>query len=76
MRRMLCLFAALFAVNAEAPEPSIIRHWNNFVTETRVWVALEQVYMATPGESPIEAQRQWEKVRAAFREVDVIVRNQ
>lgn len=75
MKRLLLLFAFTCAA-AEAPEPSIVRHWNNFVTESRVWVALEQVYMATPGESPIEAQRQWEKVRAAFHTVDVIVRNQ
>lgn len=78
MRRLLLIFVALFAAVtlADQPVPPIVRRWNNLVVEAKVWAALEEVFLSTPGQSPIEAQRQWEHVRAEFHDIDVIVRNQ
>ena len=49
---------------------------NDFAAAVREWTPAAKEYVDSPGESPINMQRKWEAVRKAFREVDIIVRNQ
>lgn len=76
IRRLFLVFPALSASIMARPPANLHQLWDEFTEAAVAWVPLENELLANPGESPIQSQRQWEKVRQAFHELDVAVRNQ
>ena len=77
LRRLFVLFpAALFAAaRSDAKKDTLEGIWNDFSAQVSIWVPMAQEFVNTPGESPIRLQHEWERVRRAFHDVDVFVRN-
>lgn len=75
-RRVLLLISATTLL-AEPTKTDITYLWNVFAAASREWAVAQEQVNQEPGISPVQSQKLWdEKVRPAFRAVDIAVRNQ